>query len=79
MNDLNKLIDSTFNNFERVLRWVYPGGLAVVLLYAANPEFLQKTVYDHFGGWPVVIGGLIAGAVVYLFQAYFVGYLSSGM
>jgi hypothetical protein len=73
--DLSKVIDSIVANFERFLRWVYPGGLTVALLYAANPTFLKDQVYDKFGGWGMVIGGLVAGAVVYLFQAYVVSWI----
>jgi hypothetical protein len=74
MNNIDKLIDSTSANLERILRWVYPGALFIGLLYASQPIFL-KALYSEIHTWGLVAGGLVVGSIVYLFQSYVVGYV----
>lgn len=72
---MNNPFEFIGSNFERLLRWVYPGALFIVLLYATHPEFLQgeEGLYSKIGIWGLVTGGLVIGAVIYLFQSYVVG------
>ena len=64
-------------NFERVLRWIYPGALFVVLLYASHPGYFNGPdgLYAKIGLWGLVVGALVAGFIIYLFQAYVIGYI----
>jgi len=63
MGDLIRAVDSSF---QRLLRWVYPGGLLLVLLYIASEKDLI--------GWELQLSSLLivvvffAGATLYLFQ-----------
>jgi len=66
---MGPLIDSIDKNFQRLLRWAYPGILFLVLLHMSRPgEFviLSKVIYP----WGLITAGLIAGAVIYLCQGY---------
>jgi len=74
---LGDLIDSIGKNFERLLRWVYPGALFLVLLYASKPNFFKNltSVDNAIGIWGLVVGGLVAGVIVYLLQGYVVSYI----
>jgi hypothetical protein len=74
MNNIDKLIDSIGANFERILRWVYPGALFIVLLYASRPIVLEN-LHDKIGIWGLVASGLVSGFVIYLFQGYVISQL----
>ena len=58
-------IDTIFSNFEKVLRWVYPGILFIVLLYAVRPEWVERAV-DIVGRWGVFFGTLGVGFALFL-------------
>lgn len=68
--DLVRAIDETF---QRILRWVYPGGLVLTLLYignkAGNVCYLNNFI--NFNNLSIVqlIVVFIIGAFIYLFQA----------
>ena len=67
-------------NFERLLRWVYPGALFLVLLRMSRPQAF-KAVADVESGnvWDLVVVGLAAGFVVYLLQGYVINQLISAV
>ena len=76
-----ELVDSIGRNLERLLRWAYPGMLFLVLFSVSTIDGLES-VSDKVGFpsdtiWGLVIGALVVGAAVYLFQAYVVTQLLS--
>ncbi len=75
----DNLIDSIGRNFERLLRWAYPGALFLVLLRLARPNDFEKlaNVLDDRSLWGLFVGGLVAGTVVYLAQGYVMNQLVS--
>jgi hypothetical protein len=77
MNNIDKLIYSIGANFERLLRWVYPGALFLVLLRMSRPDVFNALACRNLGIglWGLVVGGLVAGFVIYLFQGYVVSYI----
>ncbi len=69
-------VGSLFGPFERLLRWIYPGSLFLLLLGLSRPsdiERLEKVVPNNseMGAW-LLIGGVM-GAVLYLIQAHVIG------
>ena len=74
---MGDLIDSIGRNFQRLLRWVYPGALFLVLLRISSPDAFNHLACLNLGIglWGLVVGGLVAGFVIYLFQGYFVSYI----
>jgi len=77
MNNIDKLIDSIWANFERFIRWVYPGALFLVLLAMSRPKAFEALVNmdDGIGKWGLVVGALVAGVIIYLLQGYVVSYI----
>jgi len=59
-------------NFERLLRWLYPGVLFLVLLHLSGQRDLIPADNVGLYSWPIVIGGITVGAAVYLIQMYIV-------
>ena len=66
---MQNLIDQIDRSFQRLLRWVYPAMLFLVLLHLTRPEDFAKIAQVE-RPWGLIVGGLVAGAVAYLFQAY---------
>jgi len=71
MGDLFYALDK---GFQRLLRWIYPGILFLILWYASNSKNFI-TVSEDFGFpsdtiWGLLIGALGIGAVIYLLQQY---------
>jgi hypothetical protein len=66
-------IESIFNNFERLLRWIYPGALFLLLLYLSNPKCLNyleesdKYIWTN-NLWLLIMLAIVAGIVIYFFQ-----------
>lgn len=63
-------------NFERLLRWAYPGLLFLVLLELSKRGTLGEVAHavPQVGPlWTLGVTGLVAGSAVYLFQSYVVG------
>jgi hypothetical protein len=72
MQDISEALGK---NFERLLRWVYPGALFLVLLRMSRPEAFDAVAHDEpVNVWGLVVVGLVAGFVVYLIQSYVVNY-----
>lgn len=62
-------IDSIFRNFERILRWIYPGALFLSLLYLSSPNclnFIKEVEAVH--SWLLLLFAVIAGCIIYLSQ-----------
>lgn len=73
---MDNVIDAVGRNFERLLRWAYPSGLFLVLLYLARPSDFAKLALV-MPPWGLVIGGLVAGAIAYFIQGYFFNQLAT--
>jgi len=75
----DKLVQSLGGNFERILRWIYPGALFLVLLRMSKPHAFKSlaTPNDIGGPWELIIAGLVAGFAAYLIQAYALNHLVS--
>ena len=72
-------IDAIGRNFERMLRWVYHGGLLYFLLVLNGKitfiiEVFPEQLLPKQNGiaWALLIFFLFSGAAVYIFQAYVV-------
>lgn len=62
--------ESIFKNFERILRWIYPGALFLSLLYLTGSDilnFIRKIEPNHSWFFLVLVAA-VAGFVIYLFQ-----------
>lgn len=68
------MIDQIDRSFERLLRWIYPAVLFLVLLGVSRPGDFD-TLAEVKWPWGLAIVGLVAGAVAYLLQAYVVNQL----
>lgn len=80
MRDIADAIDTIFTHFERLLRWFYPGGLILVLLWMSRPTDFNRladgatvggavvTTPSVDGPWDLIVGALIAGFAAYLIQ-----------
>ena len=77
-SDWIPIINAVFDRFERYLRWVYPGLLFMVLLRMAKPEDF-RAINNVFCNsyWDLIVAGIVAGIVIYLFQGYFVNQVTS--
>ncbi len=65
---MDDVVESLGRNFERLLRWAYPGALFLVLLRMSRPNaFDAWAQVEH--PWGLVVGGLVAGFALYLIQA----------
>lgn len=64
------LVDSIGRNFERLLRWVYPGAFFLVLLRLSNRSAYDNLLKVEPELWALVVAGIVAGVVVYLLQGY---------
>jgi len=64
------IISNVYGTFERILRYVYPGFLFLLLLYLSQPKGF--CLVNTFGGniWFLVIAGLIIGMVVQFIQQH---------
>jgi hypothetical protein len=73
---MGELIYAVGKNFERLLRWIYPGALFLVLLGMSKPDAFDHLAKldDGIGLWGLVIVGLVGGVVTYLVQGYVVGF-----
>ncbi len=56
--------------FERVLRWLYPGALFLILLAVSWPDFYNLPIVTTYGLTAIIVVGLTAGFITYLVQAY---------
>lgn len=65
---MDKVVGSIAGTLERLLRWVYPGALFLILLYVSDREAFVGLQAVHWP-WGLILLGLVAGFVVYLFQA----------
>lgn len=65
---MNNWLGSLYGSFERLLRWAYPGGLFLLLLYLGRPEDFYAVSAVGGNTWFLLFGGLIIGAAVYLVQ-----------
>lgn len=76
---MDNVVNSIGRNFERLLRWAYPGGLFLVLLRMSKPVAFSgmANLPNVKEPWGLVIGGLVAGFTVYLFQAYVINHFIS--
>lgn len=65
------LVESLGRSFERLLRWLYPGALFLVLLYLSSRSVFNsiRRVQDP---WALVFVAIVAGMVTYLLQTYVV-------
>jgi hypothetical protein len=61
-------IEVTGKAFERLLRWLYPGVLFLILLYLFRKPCFEELIHIKGYPWPLIIGGLGIGAVLYLIQ-----------
>ena len=66
------LIDALGKSFERLLRWIYPGALFLVLLYLSSPPCINvlTSINGIAGVWGLVLVAVVAGMAVYIAQAY---------
>ena len=76
MAGLQELIGASF---ERVLRWVYPGALILVLLRLSRPDSFLEIVNleDLAGPWELIVVGFVAGFAAYMLQGYVINYVIS--
>ena len=76
---MGDMIDSIVKNFERFLRWAYPGLLFLALLYVSRPINFADA-YETIGNpWVFLAGGLGVGAALYLFQINVITQLPSAI
>jgi hypothetical protein len=76
---MGNFIEALGKGFERLLRWFYPAGLFLALLYLSMPLSFNnireiKIVPDP---WPLIIVAIVAGMASYLIQAYLVNNIVS--
>jgi len=65
-------IDALGENFERLLRWVYPGFLLTLLLYLAKPYLFEHIAFNRTVGLSgLIIGCVVIGFIVYILQTNF--------
>ncbi len=65
------IIDVLGNSFERILRWIYPGVLIVVLAYWGKPSLLCSVNIQGIDRiWGLVLVALVTGFVAYILQNY---------
>ena len=73
---MGELIDAIGRNFERLLRWAYPGGLLLFLIWAYSTSFGQEEseffneLKDLTGSswWVIFAGTIFAGFAIYIIQ-----------
>ncbi|MBI2328608.1 MAG: hypothetical protein HYU85_03080 [Chloroflexi bacterium] len=76
---MGSFVDALGSGFERLLRWLYPGALFLVLLFLSNPTvlpniskplFVLSKANEVVGIWQVGIVAIVAGMTTYLIHAY---------
>jgi len=66
MGDIIRAIDESF---QRLLRWVYPGFLILVLLYMSKPCYFKFFISNQYmGSAGIIIGCLTLGVLAYIIQ-----------
>src|SRR4030042_5434851 len=72
---MSGVIDEIGKNFERLLRWAYPGGLFLVLLFFSTLINGKSTAFNTLlaytqNNWLVIFfAGIFIGSAIYIFQS----------
>jgi len=76
---MESIMEALGKGFERILRWIYPGALFLVLLFLSHPKSLKELleISPFSNEWEIIIVILIAGMVVYLIHALFLNQIIS--
>ena len=68
MEGMAKLVEVICKYFERLLRWVYPGALFLVLLLLSSTSDSFKDLFLR-ENWLLILVVVTFGAVIYIFQS----------
>ncbi len=83
---MENFVDAIGTGFERILRWLYPGALFLVLLFLSNPSVFKIILtpllahnknYESFAVWQLIIAGAVAGMAIYLIHYYIFNWIIS--
>jgi hypothetical protein len=69
---MGNVAEALGRSFERLLRWLYPAALFLVVAYAARPSLLKlgQKLPAMGDTWGLILVALVAGFIAYLLQSY---------
>ena len=73
---MGAFVEALDKGFDRILRFVYPGTLLVVLFHLFNPDLICK-LQQTFSIWGVVVFAVVSGTAIFLVHFLVLNWLIS--